>query len=320
MPGTSDGWVEAVIGFNSLDYDKVKISFGAPEGESGEFWVDDLYLEEVGLINVLRRSGTPLSVRGEQNGTLYEEGRDFAPVADPELNFLFDHDGPQIKLPPNSRIKPGERLRVSYYHVFTVFHSQVTLCMSEPELYKFYRTQVQQFHDILQPGTYFLNLDEIRAGGTCAACKARNMTIAQIYGDFITKGTAIIRQANPQAEIVIWSDMLDPNQNADSLKWNTYYHVSESYHGSWNYIPKDLIIACWYNKIRRKSLDHFSGLGFRTIAAAYYDADDLENPKGWLEELDRTPGAQGIIYTSWRNKYELLGPFGDLVSGWKRGK
>jgi len=36
-----------------------------------------------------------------------------------------------------------------------------------------------------------------------------------------------------------------------------------------------------------------------------------------MEELAHTPGALGIMYTTWENKYKLLAPFGDLVS---RGK
>jgi hypothetical protein len=36
--------------------------------------------------------------------------------------------------------------------------------------------------------------------------------------------------------------------------------------------------------------------------------------KFWLDSLDATPGACGIMYTTWLDKYELLGPFGDLVS------
>lgn len=43
----------------------------------------------------------------------------------------------------------------------------------------------------------------------------------------------------------------------------------------------------------------------------------MENPRGWLEAIDRTPNAQGIMYTTWRNKYDLLAPFADLVA--KRG-
>ena len=70
----------------------------------------------------------------------------------------------------------------------------------------------------------------------------------------------------------------------------------------------------WYYEKRHESLAHFSGLGFKTLAGAYYDGDTLENPKGWLEALDRTPAAIGIMYTTWQNKYDLLAPFGDLVS------
>ena len=71
---------------------------------------------------------------------------------------------------------------------------------------------------------------------------------------------------------------------------------------------------CWYHKIRDRSLGFFSEQGFRTFGAAYYDADDLANPREWLKSLSGTRGAQGIMYTSWRKKYKLLGAFGDLVS------
>ena len=48
-------------------------------------------------------------------------------------------------------------------------------------------------------------------------------------------------------------------------------------------------------------------------AAAYYDADDLESSRAWLETCNRTPGCTGIMYTTWRDKYKLLAPFGELV-------
>jgi len=74
-------------------------------------------------------------------------------------------------------------------------------------------------------------------------------------------------------------------------------------------------VVCWYYEKRRESLDFFSSRGFKTIAGAYYDADDLSNPEGWLEALDAAPRATGIMYTTWQDKYELLAGFGDLVSG-----
>jgi hypothetical protein len=164
---------------------------------------------------------------------------------------------------------------------------------------------------------FFFHMDEIRAGGTCAACKARNLPMKEIFGDCVTRAHGIIREVVPEAEIFIWSDMLDPNHNA-STRRPYYYHVPETFYGSWEFVPRDLIIACWYYRMRDKSLKHFSDLGHRTIAAAYYDADDLENPKGWLEALSSTPKASGIMYTTWLRKYELLADFGDLVSQAKR--
>ena len=89
--------------------------------------------------------------------------------------------------------------------------------------------------------------------------------------------------------------------------------INGSFDGTWKYIPKDLIMACWYYEKRDQSLDFFSKLGYRTLGAAYYDADDLENPRNWVESLGRTQGAMGIMYTTWENKYKLLADFGDLV-------
>ena len=75
---------------------------------------------------------------------------------------------------------------------------------------------------------------------------------------------------------------------------------------------------CWYFEKRHPSLDFFSEHGFKTFAAAYYDADTLEetekNAEGWMDAMDTTPGATGIMYTTWSSNYKLLAPFGDLVS------
>ena len=258
-----------------------------------------------------------MTVKNAASGALYQEGVDYEYIRDPYLgNMRYDHPQPLIKIPAGSRISNGDSLRVSYYHGMrsNPDAGQVTVCMSEPEVYDIWRTQMRMIHEVLAPQKYLLNMDEIRAGGTCAACASRGLSMGQILGDCISNLHGIIREVNPQAEIFIWSDMLDPNHNAGNREGDYYYLASGLYHDSWNYIPKDLIIACWWDTVRRQSLDHFSGLGFRTLAAAYYDADDLVNPRNWLESLDTTPGACGIMYTTWSQKYSLLGPFGDLVS------
>jgi hypothetical protein len=308
---STTGWQTVVMGFNSLNYDKVRVYLGVWGGESGRFWLDELAVEEVGLLNVLRRPGTPVTVRNERTGTIYRENTDFALVSDPELNFRFDHELPEIEIPPGSKIKNGQRLRVSYYHGIAINRGQVTVCMSEPAVYDIWRKQAALLHHYLSPRRYLLSVDEIRAGGACQACKSRNLTMAQILGECVTEQVRIIREVNPAAELLVWSDMFDPNHNAH----DDYYLVDGDFTGSWNFIPKDLVIVCWYYQKRAESLAFFSSLGFRTLAGAYYDGDTLENPTGWLDALESTPGASGIMYTTWRNKYELLAPFGDLVTG-----
>jgi hypothetical protein len=303
-------WHEYTTAFNSAASDKLNFNIAIEDGLAGKLELEDLRIEEVGLVNVVRREGTPLQVRGEKSGTVYKEGRDYAPVADPNLNFQFDHASPAITLSAGTRIKKGERLRVDYYHGMTIYKDQTPACMSEPKTLEIWSKQFPLIQKYLAPKTYLLSLDEERMGGTCEACRRRHMTMAAMMGDSATRLFDMARAASPGAEVFIWSDMFDPNHNAVA----NYYLVDGDYSGSWKYLPKDIQIACWNYDTREKSLPFFSGLGYKTLAAAYYDADDLTNPQGWLDSLDKTPGAVGIMYTTWENKYKLLPGFGDMVS------
>jgi hypothetical protein len=160
------------------------------------------------------------------------------------------------------------------------------------------------------PKRYFLNVDEVRMLNRCEACRQRGLKAAEILGQMTQWLYNQVRAVNPKADIVVWSDMFDPNHNSK----RQYFLVDGSLENTWQFLPKDMGIVLWYFERRQASLDFFSSRGFRTIAGAYYDADDLKNPEGWLEAMDRTPNAIGIIYTTWASKYKLLAAFGDLVS------
>ncbi|HET9179608.1 MAG TPA: hypothetical protein VFQ24_14720 [Terriglobia bacterium] len=309
LKATSD-WNRLDWAFNSWYADRVSFRVGIADGKSGSVWVDDVEMEEVGLTNVLRRPGTPVVVRNEKTGEAYDEGPDYAPIADPQLNFRWDHVGPSIHLPAGSRIRPGDRLRVDYFHSLMIYHGQVPIDMSEPEVYEIWKRQIPLIEKYLAPKKYFLSMDEVRIGGFCKACKDRRLPMAEILGDCVKRQAEMIHAANPGAQVFVWSDMFDPNHNARKQ----YYLIDGSFEGAWKYLPKDLVIACWYYEKRNLSLPFFSKLGYHTLAGAYYDADNLDNPKGWLESLDRTPGAVGIMYTTWEHKYKLLPAYGDLVS------
>jgi hypothetical protein len=144
-------------------------------------------------------------------------------------------------------------------------------------------------------------------GGTCGACAGRNM--ARLLADCITRQVQILRRYNPKMQIYIWSDMLDPHHNARP----NYYLVQGDYTGVWEYIPKDLIIAVWGGAPRENSLRFFSERGFQTIVACYYDADNLDEVKGWLQLARRLSRVRGFMYTTWERKYQLLPDFGNLI-------
>lgn len=308
----SGDWRKLTLLFNSLQYDRVNVYAGLWNGKDGKVWLDDLRLEEVGPVNVLRRPGTPVLVCSKDGRIFYEEGRDYAPLMDPQLRpWRPDHDAPALKLLPGGRVRDGERLRVSWYHAMAINDGQVTICMNEPKVYDIWRAVAVLLKKHVGARKFLLSTDEVRAGGTCAACRPRRVSIAEVLGDCVAQQVKILREATPGATCYIWSDMFDPNHNARG----NYYLVDGDFSGSWLHLQRDLVIVCWYHKMREKSLKFFSDLGFRTLAGAYYDGSTLENPRGWLDALAKTPNVRGIMYTTWQNKYDLLAPFGDLVSG-----
>jgi hypothetical protein len=306
----STGWKQVTTAFNSWYADRIQLNFGVFGGTKGVVWVDDVNVEEVGLMNVIRREGAPLTVRGESTGIVYQEGQDFAAVSDPNLDFQWTHPMPSIQLLPGGRIPEDARLRVSYYHGTSIYNDQVCVCPSEAKVREFWQQQFPLIEKYLAPKRYFLDIDEVRAFNRDESCRCRKMSAAAILGEVTQWLYKQVHTVNPEAEIVVWSDMFDPHHNAVK----EYFLVDGSLENTSKYLPADIGIVCWYFEMRRNSLDFFSGHGFKTIGAAYYDTDNLKNAEGWLTALDTTPGAEGIMYTTWKNKYALLAPFGDLVS------
>jgi len=307
--GLNQEWTRMTLGFNSLANRFVDLTIGIWEGRSGTVWIDDLEIEEVGLLNVLRRPGTPLQVKSLHSGMVYQEGVDYATVRDPQHDFQFDRPSLPIRLLPGSRIRPGEQLLVSYYHGAAIKRNQVSVCMSEPEVYRIWQQQARRIVSWLQPKKFFLNMDEIRQGGTCQACKRRGQSMAEMLADCIRRQMDILRELVPGAQFFIWSDMLDPGHNARK----EYYMVEGDFSGVWNLLPKNLTIVVWGYKIRDRSIRFFSQRGYPVLAASYYDALSLDSVREWLHSLKKAARPVGIMYTSWQRKYGLLEKFGALV-------
>jgi len=299
-------WTRYDIVFNSLEHDRVAIGAGVEGGrreENGRVWFDDVSLEEIGLMNVLRRPGCPLTVRGE-NGVAYEEGRDFDEIRDPLLDpYDLYHQPPIVRLTPNSRIKEGERVRVSYYHPVRIYTDQVVGCLSEPVIYDLQRAQVKRIDDLLHPKAFFMQHDEIRVANWDEVCQSRGLTPGQLLADNVRRCVQIIRDVNPEAKVWVWSDMFDPMHNAV----DGYHLVHGTWEGSWEGLTSDIGIVNWAGFLEGRNCKWFADRGHEQVLAGYYDWDDEgEGIAAWLKATEGVPGITGAMYTPWRERYDAI--------------
>jgi hypothetical protein len=322
---TTQDWTQVDVVFNSLDEDTINVYAGVWGTRSGTVWLDDLAIEEVGLVNVLRRPGCPLLVTSEDRRTVYKEGQDFAPVRDLQLGgrepwaatYDYHHAGPALRLLPGSRIKDGDRLRVSWYHPVIIRERAVTCCLSEPKLFEVLRDQARRINALFHPTTFFMGHDEIRVAGWCRACQEAGKTPGAVLAANATRCVKILKEVNPQARIVVWSDMFDPNHNATPQ----FYLANGTLAGSWKGLPPDVIVATWKDlswtpRQGETSLRWFANRGHTQIIAGYYD-QGMDNLHKWETAVKGVPRVTGFMYTTWHNQYNDLEAYGKRLRGLK---
>jgi hypothetical protein len=308
-------WTRIEVVFNSQDQTEVNLYAGLWGGKSGTLWLDDLGLEEMALVNVLRREGCPLTVTSEDGKIAYIEGKDFEPVRDPKLGMVpyegeydFNHPGAPLRLTSTSRIKNGDKLRVGWYHPVLVLGSYAACCLSEPKVYDLLRDQARRVEALYHPKTFFMQHDELRVANWCQACRSRNLTPGQLLADNVRRCAQFIEEAHPGARAVVWSDMFDPTHNAVK----DYYLVNGTLEGSWEGLAPSVIIANWNGGKARASLDFFAGRKSQQIMAGYYDSDD--NFGTWDAASKGMPGVVGFMYTTWQNRYDDLERYGKAMT------
>lgn len=94
---------------------------------------------------------------------------------------------------------------------------------------------------------------------------------------------------------------------------DAYYLMRGSFAGAWNNLPRDIVMCVWGGEPRPRSLQFFAAHGFSTLVASYYDADNLDEVKGWMEAAAPLPSVPGLMYAPWTKKYDLLPAFGNLL-------
>ena len=303
-------WILHHVVFNSLDNLEAQLYFGCWGGGTGSLWWKDAKLEEVGLLNAVRREGAPLMVKTEE-GKMLTEGKDFEAFKDPLMgvkpwkgSYDVYHEPPLLK----TSLPDGTRLRISYYHTATVHDDQAMICPSETRTVELLRDQAKRVHAAWGTKGYMMSHDEIRVLNWCDACQRRKLDAGAILADNVKTCIHILREVNPGGKIYVWSDMFDPNHNAHK----DYYLVRGDLTGSWEGLDKEVIIIPWYFEKRAASLKFFADRGHRQVIAGYYDHKP-EQIRDWLSAAKPFPGVVGAMYTTWESKFADLERFAEVM-------
>ena len=311
-------WTEYVITFNSINFAQVRIYAGIWGGTSGKLWLDNISIESVPTLNVLRRKSLPLQI-SSLDGQMYEEERDFRYVSDPKLGRkhpwtgAYDcfHEPPVIELTPESRIRDGEIVTMSCYHALLMPDEQVTCSMIDPKVYDICAAQVRNASKLLQPDGYFLGHDEIRTGGWEPEETRRFKNSGELFAYNIKRCYEIAASEGENRPMCVWSDMYDPHHNAH----DNYYMVNNTLTGSWKGLSKDMLIVLWHPQT--ESARFFEGRGNRQIVAGYYDQDVEQNYKKWMKAIQGVDGIVGTIYCTWSNNWDDLERYAEVWWGGK---
>jgi hypothetical protein len=295
-------WTRADAVFDTLDHHEVNLYFGIWGGSHGTLQWRNWNIEEAGLVNVLRRAGTPCVVTSG-NRTL-TEGRDYDPIVDPEMGnkpwpgeYTSWHQPPVIR---THHLADGTKLSVSWFYPPIVYDDQVNICLGEPVTRKLFADQARLVKAAFSSPGYMMSYDEIRCMNWDDVCQRQH----QEPGAQLAKSLAECTRLIEPATAYTWSDMFDPFHNAH----RNYYLVRGDLAGSWNGLSKDVVIFNWNFGNRDKSLKFFADRGNRQIIAGYYDSD-LSNLKQWLTSAGNVPGVVGMMYTTWSQNYSQIEEF-----------
>jgi hypothetical protein len=307
-------WTDCNIVFDTLDHSDVNLYFGVWDHFKGTIQWRDWKVEEIGLVNVLRREGTPCIVKGDGDAVLVE-GRDYAPIKDPHMGnvpyageYQSWHEPPSIHFFKAADFADGTRLRVSWYYPPIIYDGQVSACISDPHLMQLLADQAKRMKQTWgEAGAgYMMSHDEIRCLGWDESCEKTGQTPGELLAENLRNCTNLLRPSTAY----VWSDMFDPNHNAVP---GPYYLVNGPWTGSWQGLDKDVIVVNWNFGKRDASLKFFADHGNKQLIAGYYDNDG--HTAQWLESAKKVSGIVGIMYTTWRGDYSNIEKFAGEARG-----
>ena len=82
-------------------------------------------------------------------------------------------------------------------------HDQISVCMSEETSYDILEKNIQALVGRLESSKFFISLDEVIMGGTCALCSCCEKKPGLIMSQCVIRQMAIVRKYKPSANFFI---------------------------------------------------------------------------------------------------------------------
>jgi hypothetical protein len=323
----NQGWTQWDYTFNSGPHTSMTILTGVWGGSRGNYWIDDISLEETGLVYVLRGASTPLGVYDPNNPAhVYQENTDFGAISDTQFAgsppYFQDnwHQPMVVPIPAGSSLRPNQLVAMNWYAIQPVY-GDAGASLTDPGPAQ-WRTQNAAAVGTIFPNAagFFFGYDEMRNMDSTASAKALNMTPAQLLDWHFNQTYSVFRALKPQAPIYVWGDMFDPNMNAV----NNYYVVEGDLTGSWTGLPADVIVMNWNLGALNTSAAWFAGknpqwpVAHQQVIAGYYDSGNGGMAAtSELAQVSGIPGVVGLMYTTFSDDYSQLAAFAGAVhAGW----
>jgi hypothetical protein len=330
----TNGWVQYDYVFNSKGITTSTLIMGIWGGIlTGDIWIDNVSLEEIGLWGVVRRAGTPLKLYDPSSGKTFTEGTDFQPISDPTFlslngNIAYDSGGgTHYHTPPAVAINPsatgpqlGETIAIDYSGAVPFYddtYCQSWACMTEPGVMTFNQQWAQALSQLFPPDVgYFMSYDEFRQEHTCENCKSQFATAGELLASHATQMTNMLvgqSGVRPGAPIYVWSDMFDEHHNAGITDYNytgtrDYYYTDDTISGSWAGLPSYVTIFNWHSPAAEAgdpqgnlgdSLRFFAGITpdnptpHAQIISGFYDCGCDGNARAQME-MSYAAGVPGL--------------------------
>eukprot|EP01052_Picozoa_sp_SAG31_P017178 SAG31_NODE_1164_length_9581_cov_16.106623_2_plen_723_part_00 len=251
---------------------------GTPQ--SGNIWFDDVKVEEIALLNVVRRQGAPVSAKLATSGGKLVEGRDISRVEDPfwqrfRYNNATDspnlHAMPKLRVLSGSKLQPGDKILLSYYALVPVYQGTAASCLTHPAITDYMQQNMRALGSSNGgfPG-YLMSYDEMRTGNTCEICAGHGGTAGELLASHLTNATRIAEEMVGKDK-PLWicekmcffffaciprlytmfcylksgsssgDDMFNPYHNAH----DDYFLINGTVAGSWEGIPPQVQVMNW---------------------------------------------------------------------------